>query len=135
MDSLAVSYAAEVARFGIDTVIVVPGSFTTGTNHFANAGHAQDDDAAQDYEARLPGLMKQVAEKLAELAPADAGPVEVARQIVRIIDLPKGQRPFRVHIDPAQDGAERVNDLGDEVRREFYARIGLTDLLSPTQNT
>lgn len=50
MDSLAVSYAAEVARFGIDTVIVVPGSFTTGTNHFANAGHAQDDDVAQDYE-------------------------------------------------------------------------------------
>src|ERR1022692_3004928 len=128
-------FAAEVARFGIDTVIVVPGSFTTGTNHFANAGHAQDDDVAQDYEARLPDLMKQVAEKLAELAPADADPVEVARQIVRIVDLPKGQRPFRVHIDPAQDGAERVNDLGDEVRREFYARIGLTDLLSPTQNT
>jgi hypothetical protein len=44
-------------------------------------------------------------------------------------------RHLRVHIDPAQDGAERVNDLGDEVRREFYARIGLTDLLSPTQNT
>jgi hypothetical protein len=65
----------------------------------------------------------------------DADPVEVARQIVRIVDLLKGQRPFRVHIDPAQDGAERVNDLGDEVRREFYARIGLTDLLSPTQNT
>src|ERR1022692_201892 len=80
MDSLAVSYAAEVARFGIDTVIVVPGSFTTGTNHFANAGHAQDDDVAQDYEARLPDLMKQVAEKLAELAPADADPVEVDRK-------------------------------------------------------
>ena len=32
MDSLAVSYAAELARFGIDTSIVVPGSFTTGTN-------------------------------------------------------------------------------------------------------
>jgi hypothetical protein len=79
--------------------------------------------------------MKQVAEKLAELAPADADPVEVAREIVRVVDLPKGQRPFRVHIDPAQDGAERVNDLGDEVRREFYARIGLTDLLCPTQNT
>jgi NAD(P)-dependent dehydrogenase (short-subunit alcohol dehydrogenase family) len=135
MDSLAVSYAAEVARFGIDTVIVVPGSFTTGTNHFANAGHAQDGDVVQDYEARLPDLMKQVSEKLAELAPADADPVEVARQIVRIVDLPKGQRPFRVHIDPAQDGAERVNDLGDEVRREFYARTGLTDLLSPAQNT
>ena len=32
MDSLAVSHAAELARFGIDTSIVVPGSFTTGTD-------------------------------------------------------------------------------------------------------
>ena len=29
-----------ITRFGVDTTIVVPGSFTTGTNHFANAGHA-----------------------------------------------------------------------------------------------
>lgn len=134
-DSLAVSYAAEVARFGIDTVIIVPGSFTTGTNHFANAGHAQDDDVAAAYDARLPDLMTQVGQKLAELAPDDADPVEVARQIVRVVDMPKGQRPFRVHIDPADDGAERVNNLGDEVRREFYGRIELTDLLAPALDT
>ena len=42
-DALAVSYAGEVARFGIDTVIVVPGAFTGGTNHFAHAGHPADD--------------------------------------------------------------------------------------------
>ncbi len=131
MDSLAVSYAAEVARFGIDTTIIVPGSFTTGTNHFAHAGHA---GVEGDYDARLPHLMDEVSAKLAELAPPDADPVEVARQIVRVVDLPKGQRPFRVHIDPAQDGAEAVNDLGDKTRREFYARIDLTDLLAPAQD-
>src|SRR3982074_1687672 len=37
-DALAVSYAAEVARFRIDTTIVVPGAFPTGTNHYAPAG-------------------------------------------------------------------------------------------------
>lgn len=31
MDSLAVSYAGELARWGIETTIVVPGAFTTGT--------------------------------------------------------------------------------------------------------
>src|SRR3954470_7823918 len=41
-DSIAVTYAAELARFGIDTTIIVPGAFTTGTNHFANAGRPQD---------------------------------------------------------------------------------------------
>jgi NAD(P)-dependent dehydrogenase (short-subunit alcohol dehydrogenase family) len=34
MDALAVSYAAEVARFGIETSIIVPDAFTSGTNHF-----------------------------------------------------------------------------------------------------
>jgi NAD(P)-dependent dehydrogenase (short-subunit alcohol dehydrogenase family) len=49
-DSLAVSYAAELARFGIDTTIIVPGSFTTGTNHFAHAGHPADTDTAEAYD-------------------------------------------------------------------------------------
>lgn len=131
-DALAVSYAAEVARFGIDSVIVVPGSFTTGTNHFANAGHPADTATAEAYEDRYAGLMDQVGARLADLAPADADPAEVARQIVAAVDTPKGQRPFRVHIDPADDGAEVVNAVGDRIRREFYTRIGLQDLLTAT---
>jgi NAD(P)-dependent dehydrogenase (short-subunit alcohol dehydrogenase family) len=130
-DSLAVSYAAEVARFGIDTTIIVPGSFTTGTNHFANAGHAADTAVADAYDARYAGLMDQVSTRLAELSPADADPSEVAAAIVRVVATPKGRRPFRVHIDPADDGAEDVNALGDRIRRDFYERIGLADLLSP----
>ena len=130
-DALAVTYAAEVARFGIDTVIVVPGSFTTGTNHFANAGHPSDKETAKAYEAKYSGLMDQVSASLAKLAPADADPHEVAVQIARVIDLPKGQRPFRVHIDPADDGAATVNAVGDEIRTRFYERIGLSDLVTP----
>lgn len=130
-DSLAVGYAAELARFGIDTTIVVPGSFTTGTQHFANAGHAEDAAVVAAYDQRYGGLMDEVSARLAELAPADANPAEVARAIVRIVDTPKGERPFRVHIDPADDGAEEVNNLGDEIRARFYRRIGLADLLRP----
>jgi NAD(P)-dependent dehydrogenase (short-subunit alcohol dehydrogenase family) len=133
-DSLAVSYAAELARFGIDTTIIVPGSFTHGTNHFANAGHPEDPDIVAAYDKRYAGLMDQVAQKLAELSPPDADPEEVARAIVRAVDTPKGKRPFRVHIDPADDGAETVNRLGDLIRSDFYRRIGLTDLLAPLSN-
>ncbi|MGH3296837.1 MAG: SDR family oxidoreductase [Trebonia sp.] len=129
-DALAVSYAAELARFGVDTTIIVPGSFTTGTNHFAHAGHPADTTTAGAYETRYAGLMDQVSQRLAALAPADADPAEVARQIVRVVDLPTGKRPFRVHIDPANDGAETVNNVGDLVREHFYHRIGLDDLLT-----
>jgi NAD(P)-dependent dehydrogenase (short-subunit alcohol dehydrogenase family) len=130
-DSLAVSYAAELARFGIETTIVVPGSFTTGTHHFAHAGHAADEDVARAYEARYAGLVEQVGERLAALAPADADPAEVARVITAAVDAPPGSRPYRVHVDPADDGAEEVNTVGDRVRRDFYHRLGLEDLLTP----
>jgi NAD(P)-dependent dehydrogenase (short-subunit alcohol dehydrogenase family) len=130
-DSVAVTYAAELARFGIETTIVVPGAFTTGTNHFANAGHPQDRERAEAYDELYGGLSEAVAQKLAEETPADADPEEVARQIAHVVGLPRGRRPFRVHIDPLDDGAEEVNALGDRVRERFYHRVGLADLLSP----
>ncbi|MEV6212936.1 SDR family oxidoreductase [Kitasatospora sp. NPDC051914] len=131
MDSLAVTYAAEVARFGIDTTIVVPGAFTSGTNHFAHSGRPADTTVADAYQARYAGLSEQVGARLAEITPPDADPAEVAAAIVRVVDTPKGQRPFRVHIDPVDDGAETVNRVGDLVRTAFYHRIGLDDLLAP----
>jgi len=130
-DSLAVSYAAELTRFGIDTTIVVPGSFTTGTNHFARAGHPADTEIVDAYETRYAGLIDQVGTRLAKLAPSNADPTEVARQIARVVDLPKGSRPFRVHIDPVNDGAEEADILGDQLRKRFYERLELTDLLTP----
>ena len=130
VDALAVSYAAELTRFGIETTIVVPGSFTSGTNHFANAGRSADEYIATAYEAEYPALMDEVSKKLAELAPDDADPFEVARQIVKVVDTPKGPRPFRVYVDPADDGAEDVFRVGDRVRQWFYQRIGLPELLS-----
>jgi hypothetical protein len=39
---------------------------------------------------------------------------------VSVVDLPFGKRPFRVHIDPAQDGAEIVNGVADRVRTGMY---------------
>lgn len=132
MDSLAVTYAGELARWNIETTIIVPGSFTTGTNHFANAGKPSDAARAAEYEnGPYAGVADLALKGLAGLSPPDADPGEVARQIVRVVDMPFGKRPFRVHIDPAQDGAEVVNAVADRMRREMYRDIGLADLLSP----
>ncbi|MEU5565031.1 SDR family NAD(P)-dependent oxidoreductase [Micromonospora musae] len=131
MDALAVSYAAELARFNIETSIVVPGSFTSGTNHFAHSGRPADEETVKAYEQRYAGLMEQVSRRLAELAPADADVAEVAAAVVRVVDTPHGKRPFRVHIDPADDGSEVVSVVADRIRTEFLTRIGLADLLHP----
>ncbi len=131
MDALAVSYAAELARFSIETTIVVPGSFTSGTEHFANAGRPPDEERAAEYEELYGGMLESVAGRLAEQAPEDADASMVSEEISRIVALPDGTRPFRSHIDPANDGSEVVSVVADRIQAEFLTRIGLEDLLYP----
>ncbi|WP_030901833.1 SDR family oxidoreductase [Streptomyces sp. NRRL F-5126] len=129
-DHVAKSYAVELARFGIDSAIVVPGSYTSGTNHFAHAMLPDDEDRARAYEELYAGLMDDVSARLAELAPPEADPYEVAKAIVSLVGAPKGSRPFRVTVDPANDGSSEVSEVADRVRERFYERIRLTDLLT-----
>lgn len=132
MDSLAVSYAHELARWGIETSIIVPGAFTGGTNHFANAGSPDDKARAKEYDKGAnAGLADQVTKGVASIVPDDADVSAVAEAIVKVVDTPFGKRPFRVHIDPSHDGAEVVNAVSDRVRAELLRRIGLEDLLRP----
>ena len=56
---------------------------------------------------------------------------EIAQAIVTVVGTEKGRRPFRVHIDPSDDGAAVVNGVADRVRTELLRRIGLDDLLHP----
>ena len=132
MDSVAVSYASELTRWGIETSIIVPGAFTKGTNHFAHSGKPADQARVAEYEhGPYAGVSEQALKGLASLEPADADAASVATEIVRVVGLPFGKRPFRTHIDPSQDGAEVVNGVADRVRAELFWRIGLQDLLSP----
>ena len=134
MDSLAVSYAREVARWGIETSIIVPGAFTKGTNHFAHAGHPADEARLAEYEAGpYAGFGDQVQKAFGEIVPDDADVGEVADAIVDVVAAPFGTRPFRVHIDPAQDGADVGFAVLDRLRAEMLHRVGLSDLLKPAQ--
>jgi NAD(P)-dependent dehydrogenase (short-subunit alcohol dehydrogenase family) len=131
MDSIAISLSYEVARFGIETSIVVPGAFTRGTAHFPNAGKPADETTAAAY-ARYDGLMDQVGARLSALTPEHADPQAVADEIARIIALPAGERPFRSVIDFIDDGAAAVTEVAERVRAEFAQRIGIADLLKPS---
>ncbi|MGW7821629.1 SDR family NAD(P)-dependent oxidoreductase [Streptomyces puniciscabiei] len=131
MDALAVSYAGELVRFGIGTAIVVPGAFTSGTDHFLHAGAPADTGRAAAYDERYGTLLAGLDRRLAALIPPDADPAEVAGAVVRLVGLPAGRRPLRTHVDPARDGSEVVSAVADRVRADFFHRAGLGDLLTP----
>jgi NAD(P)-dependent dehydrogenase (short-subunit alcohol dehydrogenase family) len=132
MDAMAVIYARELTRWGIETSIIVPGAFTGGTNHFAHAGSPADKARAAEYEAGpYAHFADDVLKGFASIVPPDANASAVAEAIVKVVDTPFGKRPFRVHIDLTQDGAEVVNAVLDRVRAELLRRIGLADVLMP----
>ena len=134
MDAMAVIYARELTRWGIETSIVVPGAFTGGTNHFAHSGRPADKQRVAEYETGpYKGFSEDVMTGFASIVPPSADASAVAEAIVKIVDAPFGKRPFRAHIDPTQDGAEVVNMVSDRVRAELLRRIGLADVLTPAR--
>ena len=132
MDAMAVVYARELSRWGIETSIIVPGAFTAGTNHFAHSGRPADEARVAEYEAGpYAGFGEQVQKAIAAIVPPDADASAVADAIVGVVDMPFGKRPFRVHIDPAEDGANVGFMVLDRLRSEMLHRVGLSDVLTP----
>jgi NAD(P)-dependent dehydrogenase (short-subunit alcohol dehydrogenase family) len=135
MDAMAVVYARELTRWGIETSIIVPGAFTGGTNHFANSGSPVDRARVAEYEAGpYAGFGEQIQKAFAAIVPPEADASSVADAIVRVVDTPFGRRPFRVHIDPTEDGADVAFAVIDRVRKEMLHRVGFSDLLKPKAN-
>ena len=131
MDALAVAYARELTRWGIETSIVVPGAFTKGTNHFANASAPEDKARLAEYEdGPFDGFGEQVKTAFASIVPEDADVSTVADAMVAIVNAPRGKRPFRIGVDPTNDGSMVVNPILDRVREEMLRRVGLGDLLT-----
>lgn len=133
-DSLAVSYAGELARWGIETAIIVPGAYPVGTSHFADMTRPANQALVDEYfQGPYAGVPEQIVRKLTDLFPPSAEAAEVAKAMVRIVQLPHGKRPFRTHVDPSNDGCEIVNAMHDRIRAELLRRVDLQDVLSPTK--
>lgn len=133
LDTLAVQYARELARWGIGTAIVVHGMFGETFSPLKAALRPDDAVRAAEYEAGANrGLEQAIRHAARRLLTNDPIPGAAAGAIAMIVDTPAGDRPFRICVDPAHDGAEVVMPVMDRVREEMIRRLGLADLLSPS---
>jgi hypothetical protein len=131
MDALAVSYVAELALRHRD--LHRPRRVHHGHQPLRPGGHPAEQAIFEAYEQQYAGLMEQVAQRFAALATADADVTAVSDAIVTVVDAPEGTRPFRTHIDRANDGAEEVAAVADRIRVEFLQRVRLDDVLHPAR--
>ena len=134
MDSLAVSYAGELARWGIETVILSPGVYTQGTNHFPHAEAPDDKEREAEYASGPTKDLGEQAKKGDEnVQTDDMDPADIGRAVVKLVATPYGKRPFRVTVDPTDGGADEINKIGDRVRAAYLERAGMGDVLGPTR--
>lgn len=132
MDSLAQSYARELNPWGIETTIVQPGVFTKGTNHFADAMKPAYPDVEKEYEAEgapTKGVGEQCMIGTASVVPEWAEATLVADALVEVSRAKRGEKPWRVTADPAEDGGKESAAIVDRFGADFYRRIGLESLL------
>ncbi|KYH01476.1 SDR family NAD(P)-dependent oxidoreductase [Bradyrhizobium sp. DOA1] len=130
MDALALGYAGELARWGIETSIVVPSAL--GPGHYVRSGRPTDTVRAEEYaDGPTADVTETALAGLAQLSPRDRAEQDVAKAVADVVSMPFGQRPLRVHIGPDDDGAAAVAAVADRARAEMLRRIGLEDVLSP----
>ena len=55
--------------------------------------------------------------------------------MLQLVNMPLGTRPFRTVVDLLGDGAEEVAKAATGVRRGFFERIDLAELLTPQPTT
>ncbi len=136
-DTLAQTTGYEASQFGIETVIVMPGAFTHGTEHFPNASQASDQAVTAAYTALDPLVARNEEASASLVAPGvDDDPATVATEITRILALPAGAKPARSVIDftatgdPSAVTVEQVNALARQHQQNFITRMGFGQLLT-----
>jgi len=130
LEAMADNYRVELSALGIESVIVEPGGF--GTDFIGNAFRASDENRISSYGefAGAPDQMISNFEKNYESDNAP-DPQMVADAILKVIDLPRGERPFRTVVDGLGMGShiERINETSDEVVEGIYGAFGMAGML------
>jgi NAD(P)-dependent dehydrogenase (short-subunit alcohol dehydrogenase family) len=129
LEALADGYRFELSAFGIDSVVVEPGIHRTPMleNFLAPDDRARvaDYGSAAEYAARVKGVFDA-----ANSAPETPGPDEVVEALVRLIEMPAGERPFRtVPTASLQPLLDAYNAAAVEMRQVVAHIFNVPELL------
>lgn len=133
-DAIAEVMGMEVRPMGIESVILVPGAFTSGTEHFTHSSPPEYLTIEQQY-GELPARIASLGDRLNAIDTANGGALAVSavgQAAVNVLAIPHGQRPLRVVIDGQRKGTEAIDAVYHEKQAAFLRQMGLEDLTLPT---
>jgi len=136
-EAFAESIGFEVTGFGIDTVIIVPGAFTQGTQHFAHSAAPGEPAVVAQY-GDLAAVVAQIPARLETIDIAHQGHAadvsSVGDALVQVLRQPRGTRPRRVIVDAQHKGVEDIDAVTSDRQRAFFTALGIENLIDlPTR--
>ncbi|WP_439575039.1 SDR family oxidoreductase [Phreatobacter sp.] len=130
---LAEVMGMEARPFGIDTIIIIPGAFTTGTEHFTHANTPAFPAVVAQY-GDLPARAETLGNRLQSIDDANGGSLDVASVGEALRDAiahPVGQRPYRIVVDAQKKGIEEILTVRDARQTALLEAFSLSDLAPP----
>ncbi|MBT8340482.1 MAG: SDR family oxidoreductase [Desulfatitalea sp.] len=130
LEGLSESYHYELARTGVDVVIVEPGAF--GTHFMTNMIGGQDQDRIDSY-GDLAGLPDTMWQNLGNTLKGENAPdpQDVADAVLHLIETAPGRRPLRTVVDPllGGEGPMNINRAAEQIQAQMLEGMGFKDLL------
>lgn len=120
MEMIAEGYKQELGSFGIDVVILQPGLVQTKV--FDNTWLNDDEARAAEYGALGGKARATLAHAKAQKGPA---PEEFAGVLLKLLELPHGQRPLRTTFGADAALIEPVNVAAEQATRALHTMLGL----------
>jgi NAD(P)-dependent dehydrogenase (short-subunit alcohol dehydrogenase family) len=124
LEAYAESLSYELTPHGIDTVILQPGAYPTG---FRTSILTPDDvPRLADYpveQKESETIHRNISEMLhSEMAP---DPRDVTNAMLKVIDMPRGERPLRVALRRDAGGLKMINQICGEVQGALLRGMNL----------
>ncbi|TAL39784.1 MAG: SDR family NAD(P)-dependent oxidoreductase [Spirochaetes bacterium] len=130
LEALADAYRIELSSWGIESVIVEPGAYGTGFEK--HLMRPSDEERRKDYGAMADDPERRIESfgKMFE-GPQAPNPQWVADAVAGLVDMPRGERPFRTTVDRLGMGQaiEPYNKSIEEIQRHIYSAFGMGELL------
>lgn len=129
LEGLSEGLHYELRPLGLDVAILQPGTFPTEMSQKVQSG--SDPSVVDAYEV-LNGYQQNMFAAIGQIFESvKPDPQDVADAVVKLINLPKGQRPLRTVVDPST--GKIVESANDAVKIEYakaLAAFGMQGLLA-----